>query len=220
MGQTGPVQASSGTAPLSPTSRRAARRSGGSRKAKPTSPPSPSSSSPEVWEVPVNDGTIHSTEPPPASSSDPQRHGPEGDVSGPVQELPIQATTVPEQAAVALETEPEISSSQADAYMAFFCTSSLRAKLPAPPPPLRFLGAPSRCQHRVRRDTDSMPHLRLLITCSPRSATGPHWKIGYGTPCWRRPGLCNCPLVLQSFLGASCCLLCPTALLTCTALHL
>ena len=145
-------------APPSPTSRRAARRSGGSRKAKPTSPPSPSSSSPEAWEVPVKDGTIHSTEPPPASSSDPQRHGPEGDVSGPVQELPTQATTVPEQAAVALETEPENSSSQADAYMAFFCTSSQRAKLPALPLPLRFLGAPCRCH----LDTDPMPHLLLL----------------------------------------------------------
>ena len=46
--------------------------------------------------------------------------------------------------------------------MAFFCTSSQRAKLPALPLPLRFLGAPCRCQHRVSLDTDPMPHLLLL----------------------------------------------------------
>ena len=192
---------------LSRTSRRAARRSGGSRKAKPTSP---SSSSPEVWEVPVNDGTVHSTELPPASSSEPQRHGPNRDVSDPVQELPVQATTVPETAAVALETEPEISSSQAGAYMNSFCTSSTTGPTPTPPVP---------------RSTPQMPALilrltRCYLTCSPRSATGPHWKIGYGTRCWHQPGLCNCFLVLQSFLGARCCLLCPTALLTFMALHL
>ena len=39
---------------------------------------------------------------------------------------------------------------------------SQRAKLPALPLPLRFLGAPCRCQHRVSLDTDPMPHLLLL----------------------------------------------------------
>ena len=145
-------------APPSPTSRRAARRSGGSRKAKPTSP---SSSSPEVWEVPVNDGTVHSTELPPASSSEPQRHGPNRDVSDPVQELPVQATTVPETAAVALETEPEISSSQAEAYMNSFCTSSTRTSTTRCPsvPAASFAVWPCSSEHVGT--SEAQPHLPI-----------------------------------------------------------